>query len=155
MTISRATVHSPVGNWPSNIASDSLSLDFDARHRRRIRMTSDCGQEVLLDLPKTVAMSDGDGLQLEDGRWLRICAAPEPIVQITHPDPMQLTRIAWHLGNRHLPTQMCQHELRIRPDHVIEHMLEGLGARLTHLKAPFQPEGGAYNATPQVPHRHE
>ena len=150
MTTYHATVHSPAGHWPDNAASDSLSLDFDARHRRRLRMTTESGREILLDLPKAVAMADGDGLQLEDGGWVRVCAAPEPIVQIEHADPTQLIRIAWHLGNRHLPTQLSRDDLKIRPDHVIEKMLEGLGATLTHLHMPFQPEGGAYSAV----HRH-
>ena len=112
-------------------------------------MTTDSGREILLDLPKAVPMADGDGLQLEDGGWVRVCAAPEPVVQIAHADPIQLIRIAWHLGNRHLPTQVSRHDLKIRPDHVIEKMLEGLGATLTHLQMPFQPEGGAYSALHQ------
>jgi urease accessory protein len=139
-----ALVHRPIGHWPAEEASGSLTLDFDARHRRRIRLTADDGEDLLLDLPKAVAMADGDGLQLDDGRWLRIQAAPELVVEIAHRDPHQLVRLAWHLGNRHLPTEICGQVLRIRPDHVIEAMLRGFGAELTHLQAPFQPEGGAY-----------
>jgi urease accessory protein len=144
MTSSRATVHRSAGQWPENLASDSLSLDFDARHRRRIQMTSEGGEDVLLDLPKAVPMSDGDGLQLEDGRWLCVRAAPELVVRIVHEDPIQLTRIAWHLGNRHLPTQVGPSDLRIRPDHVIELLLQRLGASLANVEVAFQPEGGAY-----------
>src|SRR5215470_11736009 len=139
-----ASIHRPAGYWPKEKAAGTLTLDFDARHRRRIRLAADEGEEILLDLPKAVAMADGDGLQLEDGRWLVVQAAGELIVEIRHKDPNQLVRLAWHLGNRHLPTEIRDQVLRIRPDHVIEHMLCGFGADLTELHAPFQPEGGAY-----------
>src|SRR5204863_2557098 len=94
----------------------------------RIRLTADQGEEILLDLPKAVAMADGDGLQLDDGRWLKLQAAPEPVVEIRHQDPHQLVRLAWHLGNRHLPTEIRDQVLRIRPDHVIEDMLRRFDA---------------------------
>jgi urease accessory protein len=139
-----ASIHRAAGHWPKENASGSLTLDFDARHRRRIRVTADQGEDVLFDLPKAVAMSDGDGLQLDDGRWLKIQAAFEPIVEVRHKDPNQLVRLAWHLGNRHLPADIGNQVLRIRPDHVIEDMLRGFGADLVRLQAPFQPEGGAY-----------
>ena len=139
-----ASIHRPAGHWPKDKEAGTLTLDFDARHRRRIRLTADHGEDVLLDLPKAVAMADGDGLQLEDGRWLKIQAAPESIVEVRHKDPHQLVRLAWHLGNRHLPTEIRGHVLRIRPDHVIEDMLRGFGAYLLNVEAPFQPEGGAY-----------
>ena len=71
----RASIHRPAGHWPTENAAGSLTLDFDARHRRRIRLTGDQGEDVLLDLPQAVAMADGDGLQLEDGRWLKVQAA--------------------------------------------------------------------------------
>ena len=144
MTMHCALIHRPAGHWPNEKAAGALTLDFDARHRRRIRLTADEGEDILLDLPKAVAMADGDGLQLEDGRWLMIQAAAEPIVEIRHRDPNQLVRLAWHLGNRHLPTEIRNQVLRIRPDHVIEHMLYSFGAELTKVQAPFQPEGGAY-----------
>ena len=144
MTIHSATIHRPAGHWPAEKATGSLTLDFDARHRRRLRLTADQGEDILLDLPKAVAMADGDGLQLDDGRWLRVQAAAEQIVEIRHKDASQLVRLAWHLGNRHLPTDIRDQVLRIRPDHVIEDMLRGLGADLANLQAPFQPEGGAY-----------
>ncbi len=145
-SIHRASTHRPAGHWPTEKAVGSLTLDFDARHRRRIRLTVDQGEDVLLDLPKAVAMADGDGLQLEDGRWLRVQAAAELIVEISHKDPRQLVRIAWHLGNRHLPTQIQDKVLRIRPDHVIEDMLLRFGADLAKVQVAFQPEGGAYGS---------
>ena len=140
-----AFIHRPAGHWPKEQAAGIVTLDFDARHRRRIRLTTDEGEDILLDLPKAVAMADGDALQLEDGRLLRVQAAAELVVEVRHRDPNQLMRIAWHLGNRHLPTEIRNEVLRVRPDHVIEAMLHGFGADLTNVQAPFQPEGGAYS----------
>jgi urease accessory protein len=156
-----ASIHRLAGHWPKEQSQGTLTLDFDARHRRRIRLTADQGQDILLDLPKAVAMAHGDGLQLEDGRWLEVRAAAETIVEIRHKDPHQLVRLAWHLGNRHLPTEIRDHLLRIRPDHVIEDMLHGFGAELVKAQAPFQPEGGAYGGHGHAPehgdggHHHE
>ena len=89
-------------------------------------------------------MGEGDALQLDDGRLLKVRAAAEPIVEVRHKEPDQLMRLAWHLGNRHLPTEIRDQMLRIRPDAVIETMLYGFGAELVKVRAPFQPEGGAY-----------
>lgn len=143
-SLPRAYIHRPCGQWPVDKAAGSLTLDFDQRHRRRIRLTDDLGQDLLLDLPDTVAMAEGDGLQLDDGRWLRIQAATELVVEVRHKDPSQLVRLAWHLGNRHLPTEIRNQVLRIRPDHVIEEMLRGFGSELIKVQVAFQPEGGAY-----------
>lgn len=142
--LQHASTHRPAGQWPTDQAASALTVDFETRHRRRIRLTLDDGEEILLDLPKAVAMSDGDGLQLQDGRWVRVQAAKEHLVEIRHPDPAQLARLAWHLGNRHLPTDIGGQRLLIRPDHVIEIMLRGMGADLRTVVVPFQPEGGAY-----------
>ena len=144
MTIHSALTHRAAGHWPKENATGTITLDFDSRHRRRIRLTADQGEDILLDLPKAVAMADGDGVQLDDGRWLMIQAATETIVEVTHNDRRQLVRFAWHLGNRHLPTDIRNDSLRIRPDHVIEDMLHEFGAVLRTIDAPFQPEGGAY-----------
>jgi urease accessory protein len=144
MTMHRASIHFPAGHWPQEKTAGSLTLDFDARHRRRFRLTADQGDDVLLDLPEAVAMAEGDGLQLDDGRWLKVQAAAEDLVEIKHEDPIQLMRVAWHLGNRHLPTEIRDDALLIRPDHVIEDMLRGLGADLQKVQSAFQPEGGAY-----------
>jgi urease accessory protein len=149
-----ASIHRPAGHWPKEQSAGTLTLDFDSRHRRRIRLTADQGEDVLLDLPKAVAMADGDGLQLEDGRWLEVQAAAELIVEIRHRDPQQLVRLAWHLGNRHLPTEIRDEVLRIRPDHVIEDMLLGFGADLIKVQVPFQPEGGAYGGNGHHHHNH-
>src|SRR5580693_4635446 len=84
--IHRASTHRSAGHWPMEQASGSLTLDFDTRHRRRIRLTADQGEDLLLDLPHAVAMAHGDGLQLEDGRWFKVQAAPELIIEVRHKD---------------------------------------------------------------------
>ena len=128
-------------------AADTVVLDFDDRHRRRMAMTGTRGLEFLLDLENAVALRGGDALVLDDGRLIEVVAAPEPLVEIRGADPHHLIRVAWHLGNRHLPTQIMPKGLRIRRDHVIEEMVKGLGARVIEIEAPFDPEGGAYAST--------
>ncbi|MBR0797816.1 urease accessory protein UreE [Bradyrhizobium jicamae] len=124
--------------------ADTVVLDFDDRHRRRMVMSGTRGLEFLLDLETAVALRGGDALVLEDGRLVEVVAAPEPLLEIRGSDPHHLIRVAWHLGNRHLPTQIMPKGLRIRRDHVIEAMVQGLGARVIEIEAPFDPEGGAY-----------
>lgn len=130
--------------------ADTVVLEFDDRHRRRLAMTGTHGLEFLLDLPDVIALRSGDALVLEDGRLIEVVAAAEPLAEIRCRDNMHLVRIAWHLGNRHLPTQLTGKGLRIRRDHVIEDMVRGLGAKVIEIEAPFDPEGGAYaSAAPQ------
>jgi urease accessory protein len=124
--------------------ADTVVLDFDDRHRRRMTMAGTRGLEFLLDLENAVVLRGGDALVLEDGRLVEVVAAPEPLLEIRGRDPHHLVRVAWHLGNRHLPTQIMAKSLRIRRDHVIEAMVKGLGARVIEIEAPFDPEGGAY-----------
>jgi urease accessory protein len=124
--------------------ADTVVLDFDDRHRRRMAMRGTRGLEFLLDLENAVALRGGDALVLDDGRLIEVVAAPEPLAEIRCNDPHHLIRVAWHLGNRHLPTQIMARALRVRRDHVIEAMVQGLGARVIEIEAPFDPEGGAY-----------
>jgi urease accessory protein len=133
----------PAGHW-SGAPADSVVLDFDERYRRRVAMTGVGGLEFLLDLVEATMLRGGDGLRLEDGRVVEVVAAPEPLAEIRAADTLALTRVAWHFGNRHLPTEITRKTLRIRRDPVIEAMAEGLGARVIALEAPFNPEGGAY-----------
>ena len=139
----RATKILKLHHW-SEAAADTVVLDFDDRHRRRMAMAGTRGLEFLLDLENAVALRGGDALVLEDGRLIEVVAAPEPLLEIRGQDPQHLVRVAWHLGNRHLPTQITGRALRIRRDHVIEAMVRGLGARVVEIEAPFDPEGGAY-----------
>ncbi len=139
----RATQVLARGSWKQD-AVDSVVLDFDDRHRRRVAMKGVRGVEFLLDLPEAFMLRSGDGLALEDGRVIEVVAAPEALLEIRCANPIDLTRVAWHLGNRHLPVQVLNNKLRIRADHVIEEMLKGLGAKVVAIEAPFDPEGGAY-----------
>src|SRR5258708_24124398 len=121
----RAMQVKPQHRWTETPA-DTVVLDFDDRHRRRIAMTGTRGLEFLLDLENAVALRGGDALVLEDGRLIEVVAAPEPLVEIKGADPQHLVRIAWHLGNLHLPTQIMPKSLPIRRHPVIAAMHSGL-----------------------------
>jgi urease accessory protein len=140
----RATDILPAGAWDAGRAVDTVLIDYDRRFRRRILLTTAQGHEVLLDLPNAVRLKHGDGLLLENGGVVRVQAQPEDLLDIHAHDEGDLVRIAWHLGNRHLPVQVLGEHLRIRADHVIEEMVERLGGHAEHVKAPFDPEAGAY-----------
>lgn len=141
----RATRVHARGHWPAERQAGTVTLTFDDRHRRRMRMTDDAGTDFLLDLARAVALDDGDGLEMEDGTFLRVVAAAEDLVEARCGGGGEaFARIAWHLGNRHLPVQIVGTAIRLRRDHVIEDMLRGLGASVEPIRAPFAPEGGAY-----------
>jgi urease accessory protein len=152
----RATAVHRAGTWPEDAAHDVITLDFDDRHRRR-RYVGEGGFAFLVDLPEAVVLRDGDGLALEDGSFVLVRAAPEPLIEVTAESADRLACLAWHLGNRHLPAEIGPGRILIRDDHVIVHMLEGLGAQLRRVQAPFNPEGGAYgehNRNPEHHHHH-
>jgi urease accessory protein len=132
------------GDWPQDTAIDTVTLAYLDRHRRRIRLVADSGRAYLLDLPRAYHLVEGDGLEIEGGGYLRVRAAAEALYEIETRGGADLLRIAWHLGNRHLPVQIVGERLRIRADHVIAEMVIGLGGRVLELKAPFDPEIGAY-----------
>jgi len=144
----------PSGGWDPARETDKVTLDFDHRHRRRIALTTEAGAALLLDLPQTTHLRDGDGLECDTGAVVRVQARPEPLLELTAADAAELARLAWHLGNRHLPVQVLHGALRIRHDHVIAAMAEALGASVRHLDAPFDPEQGAYAAAPHHDHDH-
>jgi urease accessory protein len=127
-------------------AVDRVVLDYECRHRRRFTMQGAKGLAFLLDLPAAAGLRGGDALVLEDGRLIEVVAAPELLLEIRCADPLHLARVAWHLGNRHFPTQMLSGSLRVRRDHVIAQMVVRLGAQVVEIEAPFDPEGGAYDA---------
>ncbi len=140
----RVAAIKPVGEWDAQTASDSVVLDAQDRQKRRVVLVGEQGACYLLDLPGPARLRDGDGLQLENGTHVRVVGRPEPLVEVSAANAGELTRIAWHLGNRHTEVQFIGDRLRIRRDHVLEGMLRGLGAHLTLLEAPFDPEGGAH-----------
>ncbi|MCY4191655.1 MAG: urease accessory protein UreE [Rhodospirillaceae bacterium] len=141
----RAIEHRLQGYWPEEAAVGSVSLTFDDRHRRRLRLITTAGESVLLDLPKAVAMAEGDGLRCVDNAWIGVAARPEPVLRITAATPELAARLAWHLGNRHTPADIRADAILIRPDHVLAQMLRGQGGCVTETTEPFQPEGGAYS----------
>ncbi len=140
----RATRVHPTGHWPQADAAGSVTLAFDDRFRRRIQLNDDSGDPFLLDLARTVVLNDGDALELDDGTLLTVRAAEEDLAEVRCPTPEALARIAWHLGNRHLPVQIAGDAVRLRWDHVIADMLVGMGAEVVRLRAGFTPESGAY-----------
>lgn len=128
-------------------AADTVRLDFDQRNRRRMVFTTEAGAVILLDMPRAVHLRDGDALRLDDGTSVQVEAVGEALLEIHAHSTAHLVRIAWHLGNRHLPTQLAGQSLLIRHDHVIAEMVEGLGGHVHHVITPFDPEGGAYSGS--------
>lgn len=146
MTMRRAASHRPAGTFEAARVVGSVTLTAHDRHRRRIRMEDDGGAEFLLDLPNAAYLRDGDGLMLGDGDIIAVRAAVEAVADLHAPTPEQGSRLAWHVGNRHVPVQvLAGGGLRIQDDGVLIAMAEGLGAHVLRHRAPFQPEPGAYD----------
>ena len=135
----------PAGAWNAASAIDVVELDATDRHRRRVVLVGGAGATYLLNLSESRQLREGDGLVLEDGKIVRVAAKPELLIEITAPNASSLARLGWHIGNRHTDVQIVGNGLRIRRDHVLEEMLSGLGAILTPIEAPFDPEPGAYS----------
>ncbi|WP_095596927.1 urease accessory protein UreE [Actibacterium pelagium] len=128
-----------------------VSLDYDGRFLRRKVLRLDDGQSLLVDLPNTTSLDHGGVLILEGGGEVEVVAAPEPLLEVTGDD---LTRIAWHIGNRHTPCQIEGGRLLIQRDHVIRDMLGKIGATVREVEEPFTPEGGAYGHGRTHSHAH-
>jgi urease accessory protein len=124
---------------------DRVALDADDRNRRRIVLTGEGGTTFLLDLPQAAGLRDGDGLMLDDGAIVRVIGVAETLAEITVATSFDFVRLAWHLGNRHADVAFAPGALRVRRDHVLEAMAVGLGATVTSVEAPFDPE-------PSTPH---
>jgi urease accessory protein len=121
-----------------------IDLDAQDRHVRRKLLKVSEGLEVLVDFEKPVKLGDGDCLVLDDGRYLQVAARDEELLEVRAVDGVQLARLAWHIGNRHLEAQIETDRILIRPDKVIAHMLELQGAKLKFVREKFSPEHGAY-----------
>lgn len=119
-------------------------LSFDDRYRRRHKLTTEDGFSFLLDLETPTVLQDGDHLLLDNGEAIAVVAAPEALMEAVPHSGLSMARMAWHIGNRHLEAEIYEHAIRLRQDHVIQAMLEQLGATVTLIEAPFSPEGGAY-----------
>jgi urease accessory protein len=144
----RVSTIAPAGTFDDATAIDRVTLDADDRQRRRIVLTAEQGTRVLLDFDRPVTLRDGDGLVLNDGTIVLVSGMPEPLAEIVAPSPRDFVRIAWHLGNRHTDVQIAGQRIRIRRDHVLEEMLRGLGATVTAIEAPFDPQA-------TIPHSHD
>jgi len=138
------------GQWDGQ-ADDRAVLSYDDRFLRRKVLTSDGGLRFLVDLEATTSLNAGDALALDDGRRIAILPAAEALLEVTGPD---LVRLAWHVGNRHMPCQIEPGRLVIQRDHVIRDMLAHLGASLREVDEPFTPEGGAYGHGRTHSHAH-
>ncbi|KAB2849380.1 MAG: urease accessory protein UreE [Hyphomicrobiaceae bacterium] len=134
--------------------SDTITLDREGRHRRRIAMTSDGGRSFLLDLAQATYLGPGDMLALDDGTLIEVKSADEDLLKVEAADAPSLARLAWHVGNRHTPAEITTDALYIKPDHVLADMLRGLGAKVTAERRPFEPEGGAYGGKGALHHGH-
>lgn len=125
-----------------------LTLDWDLRQKSRFECTDSQGRPVAVFLPRGQVLRGGDALLTQDGTLLRVLAAPQAVLRISacprQGQPLDLVRAAYHLGNRHVPTELQAQWLQIEPDHVLAEMLTHMGLHLEALQAPFEPEAGAY-----------
>ena len=131
--------------------SGQLRLPFELRQKSRLRTRLVSGEEVALMLPRGEILRGGDLLSASDGRAIEVLAEPEKLLHI---ESAELARVAYHLGNRHVPVQVGKDFLRIAADHVLEEMVRKLGAGVSSIEAPFEPEAGAY-ASGGHGHHHE
>lgn len=151
----RATSHHLAGHRVDLPVLTTVTLAYDDRHRRRIKMTADNGQNFLLDLEHATYLAEGDLLELDDGNAIKVKSAEEEVLDVSCHTPRDIARIAWHIGNRHTPVQVFENGImRLRYDHVLQHMLEGLGVHCEKKTEPFAPEPGAYTKTEGHDHAH-
>ena len=146
MTLPRATAI-----VPATPDADYVALDYDGRLIRRKRLESSGGIAFVVDLPEVVSIDEGDAFALDNGTQVRVLPADEPLLKIEG----DLPRLAWHIGNRHTPCRISEDALFIRQDHVLQAMLEQLGARISLVEGPFSPEGGAYGHGRTFGHSHD
>ena len=133
---------------------DSVMLGPDQRRLQSAHLTGVNGTLIGLMLPEPVMLRMGDAFELDDGSFVDIVIEPEPLIEVRGNDVTHLARLAWHLGDRHVLVQVLTNRLRLRRDHALEAMLAALGARLTPIEAPFDPEGGAYATHAAHDHGH-
>ena len=134
--------------------NDTITLAYEDRFRRRIKMVTDNGTDFLLDLPQATELVHGNDLVLDDGRRVRVVAAKEHLMKVIANDSHHLLKIAWHIGNRHLACEILKNHLLLRYDHVICDMIQKLGAIVEKIEAPFNPQGGAYGSGRTHSHDH-
>jgi urease accessory protein len=133
------------GGAPGDVQGQ-LRLPFELRQKRWLFAALVTGEEVALRLPRGASLRSGDRLLAADGRVIEVIAAVERLVHVECTTASALAQAAYHLGNRHVPVQIGDRFLRFGENHVLEEMLRGLGAKLTIIEAPFEPESGAYSS---------
>ena len=138
----------------------TVELDWDSRQKSRFGTVDSAGRELGMFLPRGTVLRGGDVLVAEDGSLIRVIAAQQTVLRITpcsvHGAPFDLTRAAYHLGNRHVPIELNPAYLHIEPDHVLADMLRAMHLIVTEVQAPFEPESGAYAAHGHAHgHRHD
>jgi urease accessory protein len=145
-----------VGSAQSDAARhiDSVILGPGQRRLQSAHLTGVKGTHIGLMLPEPVMLRMGDAFELDDGSFVDVVIEPEPLIEVRGSDLTHLARLAWHLGDRHAPVQVMGNRLRLRRDAALETMLAALGARLTPIEAPFDPEGGAYATHAHHDHAH-
>ena len=126
----------------------TVELDWDVRQKSRFDTTDSLGRHLGVFLPRGTLLRGGDVLVVEDGSMVRVLAAPQPVLRIsacpTHGSPFDLTRAAYHLGNRHVPIELQPDHLKIEPDHVLADMLRAMHMTVVAVSESFEPENGAY-----------
>lgn len=136
----------------------AVELDWDVRQKSRFEATDSQGRVLGVFLPRGTIVRGGDVLVAEDGSLVRVVAAPQPVLVITpcaeHGSPFDLTRAAYHLGNRHVPIELRPDHLKIEPDHVLADMLRAMHLDVAERREPFEPEGGAYGGQSHGGHGH-
>ncbi|MEZ9982038.1 urease accessory protein UreE [Vibrio cyclitrophicus] len=137
-----------------NAPDGYLSLPIDSRIKSRLKVMLDDGRNAGLFLPRGHILRGGEQLSSECGLVVEVKAAPETVSTVYCEDMLLLTRVAYHLGNRHVPLQVEAGWVRYQHDHVLDEMVEGLGAKVTTEKQPFEPEGGAYGGRSGGHHHH-
>ena len=144
----------PRAEYRARVAGE-LRLPFERRQKSRQRATLVSGEEVAIALARGEVLRGGDWVVASDGRVIEVIAAVEDVLHVECESAEALARAAYHLGNRHVPVQVGKGWLRIGEDHVLAGMLQGLGATVTPMRAPFEPEAGAYRAHPHHHHDNE
>lgn len=128
----------------------TVELDWDIRQKSRFEATDSLGRQLGIFLPRGTLVRGGDLLVAEDGSMVKVIAAPQTVLRITacptHGSPFDLTRAAYHLGNRHVPIELKPDHLKIEPDHVLADMLRSMHLIVNEVSESFEPEGGAYSA---------
>ncbi len=142
------------GDRQGRAIADTVILDYAQRSAQKVSVTGVRGLAVEIGLHAPARLRTDDLLELDDGALVEVVAAPEPLIEARAADVSALARLAWHLGDRHVPVQVLPNRIRVRRDAAIEALLKGQGAKVTAIEAPFEPEGGAYESSHAHDHGH-